>query len=87
MGGLQGRRPSKSGFAAPEPSPHMSCYLEDVRGARMWSFTAVLYLLLVVRFFALRAKKRTTAEMGGTMLPSILSLTKGRQSAFESATA
>jgi len=53
----------------------------------MWSFTAVLYLLLVVRFFALRAKKRTTAEMGSTMLPSILSLSKGRQSAFESATA
>jgi hypothetical protein len=26
----------------------------------MWSCTAVLYLLFVVRFFALRAKKRTT---------------------------
>jgi hypothetical protein len=35
----------------------------------MWSFTAVLYLLFVVRFFARRAKKRTTDEMGSTMLP------------------
>jgi len=30
---------------------------------------AVLYLLFVVRFFALRAKKRTTDKMGSTMLP------------------
>jgi len=46
----------------------------------MWSFAAVLYLLFVVRFFALRAKKRTTDAMGSTMLPNILSLSKGRQS-------
>jgi len=48
----------------------------------MWSRTAVLYFLFVVRFFARRAKKRTTDEdeMGGTMLPFVLSLTKGRQS-------
>jgi hypothetical protein len=30
---------------------------------------AVLYLLFVVRFFARRAKKRTTDEMGSTLLP------------------
>src|SRR5258708_29462499 len=35
----------------------------------MWSFTAVRYLLFVVRFFALRAKKRTTDAIGNTMLP------------------
>jgi hypothetical protein len=31
-------------------------------------------------FFARRAKKRTTAKMGSTMLPIPLSLSKGRQS-------
>jgi len=31
--------------------------------------TAVRFLLFVVRFFALRAKKRTTDETGNTMLP------------------
>jgi len=35
----------------------------------MWSCTTVLYLLFVVRFFARRAKKRTTDAMGSTMLP------------------
>src|SRR5687767_10121973 len=30
---------------------------------------AALYLLFVVRFFALRAQKRTTDEIGSTMLP------------------
>src|SRR6266511_3823686 len=51
---------------------------------------AVLYLLFVVRFFARRAKKRTTAEMGSTILPFVLSVSKGRRAgkaAFESATA
>src|SRR6266545_375593 len=42
----------------------------------MWSCTAVRYLLLVVRFFARRAKKRTTAAMGSAMLPYILSRSK-----------
>jgi hypothetical protein len=32
-------------------------------------FAAVLYLLFVVRFFARRAKKRTTDEIVGTTLP------------------
>jgi len=32
----------------------------------MWSFAAVLFLLSVVRFFALRAKKRTTDKMGSS---------------------
>jgi hypothetical protein len=31
--------------------------------------TAVIYFLCFVLFFALRAKKRTTDEMGSTMLP------------------
>jgi hypothetical protein len=30
---------------------------------------AIRYLLFVVRFFARRAKKRTTDKMGSTMLP------------------
>jgi hypothetical protein len=33
----------------------------------MWPFTAVRYLLFVVRFFARRAKKRTTDEIGRTI--------------------
>jgi hypothetical protein len=45
---------------------------------------AVLLLLFVVRFGALRAKKRTTDKMEGTLLPYILSRgalwAKGRQS-------
>jgi hypothetical protein len=35
----------------------------------MWSLAAVLYILFVVRFFGLRAKKRTTDEIESTMLP------------------
>src|SRR6266540_63752 len=41
--------------------------LQDLRSAQMWSCRAVLYLLFVVRFFARRAKKRTTDVMGSTI--------------------
>src|SRR5215212_1040268 len=44
----------------------------------MWSYTAVLYLLFVVRFFALRAKKRTTDAMGSTRLPQAKRRLKAR---------
>src|SRR6266498_3785053 len=46
--------------------------------AQMSSFAAVRYLLFVFRFCALRAQKRNTDTMASTMLPYILSLTKGR---------
>jgi hypothetical protein len=46
----------------------------------MWSCTAVLLLLFVVRFCALRAQKRTSVKMEGALLPFVLSLSKGRQS-------
>jgi hypothetical protein len=39
----------------------------------MGSFAAVLFILFVVRFFARRAKKRTTDKMGSTMLPQAMS--------------
>jgi hypothetical protein len=42
------------------------------------SGTAVRYLLLCFGFCALRAKKRTTDKMRSTMLPFVLSLSKGR---------
>jgi len=41
----------------------------------------------VIRFFALRAKKRIIDEKRSTMLPALLSLSKGRQTTLESATA
>jgi hypothetical protein len=46
----------------------------------MCSFTAVLYLLFVVRFFARRAKKRTTDEIRNYHAAA-------GKAAFESATA
>src|SRR6266511_6487579 len=42
------------------------------------SFAAVLHLLFVFRFCARRAQKRNTDKTESTMLPFVLSLSKGR---------
>jgi hypothetical protein len=42
--------------------------------SQMWAFAAVLFLLFVFRFFALRAKKRKTDKTVSTMLPQAKTL-------------
>jgi len=42
------------------------CHYQDVRGTQIWSFTAVLWLLFVIRFSLC---ERKTDATGSTMLP------------------